>query len=288
MRRCGWMGRFGLPMPFNWPAPVALTWIFSSPTMNGSRGSRLMAYSSSCRWGGCLSEFASCGIAARGKMQIPCFARDDNLGGGESNRSDAAGTRNSVCQRRPRRHRGADADVRFRRWSADGRRHYDFRFRLLQRLDSLRCPRLLRHGERWSVLSQRCPAASRLQDARGFADGADGLDLRALHLRQLRPASGLHYFCGAGVLRAHDLRTFRVTAHSSRGRASVQSHRIPGFACNLYRDGFVYRRGAVTLQTAIHMAGTNHRAAWHPGVLHLAAASREYLDLTAGFDCGFN
>ena len=46
--------------------------------------------------------------------------------------------------------------------------------------------RLLCDGERRPVFPQRGQTASYLQDAGGFADGADGLDLRALRFGQLR------------------------------------------------------------------------------------------------------
>ena len=74
---------------------------------------------------------------------------------GSPDGNDAAGARHPVCQRRPRRHRRHDADVRFGWRRSDGDRHHDFRLRLLQRPDSLRRARLLRHGQGWSVLSQR-------------------------------------------------------------------------------------------------------------------------------------
>ena len=120
---------------------------------------------------------------------------------------DDSGARHSVCHRRPRRHRGHDADVRFR--SAG----------LLMAIAIMIsgfgcCNGLILAGARVYYAMAKDGLFFRnvarlhpdLQDAGGFADGADGVDMRPLHLRQLRPASGLHHFCGAGVLHPHDRR----------------------------------------------------------------------------------
>ena len=56
-------------------------------------------------------------------------------------------------------------------------------FRLLQRADPRRRACLLRHGQGRLVLSQRRETASRAQNARRFADGADGLDLHPMRFR---------------------------------------------------------------------------------------------------------
>jgi basic amino acid/polyamine antiporter, APA family len=63
--------------------------------------------------------------------------------------------------------------------------------------------------------------ASYVQDAGGFADGADGVGVPAVRLGQLRAASGLHYFRGARVLHFDDRRIVCAAAHASGCRAAL-------------------------------------------------------------------
>ena len=55
---------------------------------------------------------------------------------------------------------------------------------------------------------ERGQTASHLQDAGGFADGADGLDLHPVRLRKLRTVARLHHLRGAGVLHPDHLGLF--------------------------------------------------------------------------------
>ena len=64
----------------------------------------------------------------------------------------------------------------------------------------------------------------------------------------------------------------RFAPNAPGSRAPIPRRRISRFARHLHRDGFVYRHSAVTLQAAIHVAGIDHRAAGHPGVLFVVAA----------------
>ena len=156
-------------------------------------------------------------------------------------------TRNQICHRRSRRHSGDDADVRLGRWTADGCGDYGLRLRMRQRPDSGGRACVLRHGQGWPVLPQRRQIASYLQNARGFADGADGLDLRALRVRKLRATARLHRLRGVGVLHSDHLRIICATPQTSRGRASLSRDRLPGAACSVYCDGFVHRCRTITL-----------------------------------------
>ena len=102
--------------------------------------------------------------------------------------------------------------------------------RLQQWPDSFRGARLLRHGEGWPVLPQRGQAASDVQDAGGFADGADGVGVPALHLGQLRAASRLHYLCRAGLLHSDDCGIVCAAAHASGCAAAVPGRGLSGAA----------------------------------------------------------
>ena len=77
---------------------------------------------------------------------------------------------------------------------------------------------------------KRRQTASDLQNAGGFADGADGMDLRAVHLRQLRATARLHHFCGAGVLYFDDCGIVRAAADASECRAALSGGRISSAA----------------------------------------------------------
>ena len=112
--------------------------------------------------------------------------------------------------RRPRGHGGHVPDAGRDRGDAHGHRHHAFYFWLLQRPDSGRLARLLRHGQGRIVFQERGQTASYVQDAGGFADGADGLDLHSVRLRQLRPTARLHHLRRAGVLHPDDLWVVRV------------------------------------------------------------------------------
>ena len=123
---------------------------------------------------------------------------------------------------------------------ADGCRHSGLHLRLQQRAHPGRRPRVLRHGERRPVLSQRRPPASQVQDPRGFPDGADGLVFHPLPLRHLRAVAGLHYFCRAGVLHPHHPRAV-CPAGEAAGRApALPRPRLPRPARHLHRDGPLY------------------------------------------------
>ena len=159
---------------------------------------------------------------------------------GAPGRGHDSGARNQVRLRRPRGHGGDDADVRLRRRIADGGGDSDFQLRLQQRADSFRSARLLRDGEGRTVFPQRGQTASDLQDAGGFADGADGLGVPAVRFGQLRAASGLHYFCRAGLLYSDDCGVVCAAADAAGCGAAIQGDRLSGAAGDLYCDGFIH------------------------------------------------
>src|ERR1700732_3437677 len=97
------------------------------------------------------------------------------------------------------------------------------------------------------------------------------MDLRPLHLGQLRAAPGLHHIRGPGVLHSDDCRTIRVAADTSGCRAPLSGGWLPAAACDLYCDGFIYRCRTIALQAAVHLAGPDRCAAWDPGLLRLVA-----------------
>ena len=78
------------------------------------------------------------------------------------------------------------------------------------------------------------------QDSGRFPDGADGLDLHPVRLRQLWTAARLHHLCRAGVLHPYDFWSVRAAAHASRRGAALSGGWLSGASGNLYCDGFVY------------------------------------------------
>src|SRR5262249_13863452 len=142
---------------------------------------------------------------------------------------------------------------------------------------------LLRHGQGWLILSQRGATASDIQVTRRVAHGPNGLDVRALHFRELWPASRLHYFCSAGFLRLDHHRIVRAAAEASGGRAPLSRCRLSRAPGNLYCDGLIHRYRVITLQAAVHLAGAHHRAARNSGLLAVVeklATSGGYSNLT--------
>src|SRR5579862_79003 len=104
--------------------------------------------------------------------------------------------------------------------------------------------------------------------------------MRPLHLRQLRPASGLHHFCRAGLLYFDDYGPVHSAKDPSGCRPALQSRGLSGPAHRLYCDGFIYRCRTLALQTAIHLAGIDCGITWHPGLLCVVAqldGPREYI-----------
>ena len=158
--------------------------------------------------------------------------------------------------------------------NADGDRHHAFHLRLQQRADPGGRARLLRHGQGRLVFQERRETASYLQDSRSVPDGADGLDLHPVRLRQLRTAARLHHFRGAGVLHPHDCWSVCAAADPSRRGAALSGVWLSCSSGDLYCDGIVYRCRTIALQTAIHLAGTDYRAAGNSGVFPVVAAVR--------------
>src|SRR6267378_4132915 len=97
------------------------------------------------------------------------------------------------------------------------------------------------------------------------------MDMRPLHLGQLRAAPGLHHFRDPGVLHFDDCRTIRVAADASGGSASLSGGGLSGAACDLYCDGIIHRCRTIALQAAVHVAGIDRGADWDPGLLRLVA-----------------
>ena len=75
---------------------------------------------------------------------------------------------------------------------------------------------------------------------------------------------------------------FVSAAHSSRRGTSLSRDWLSGTAGDLYCDGFIYRCRTITLQTAVHLAGTDHRAARHSGVFPVVAATGHFVILSGG------
>ena len=167
-------------------------------------------------------------------------------------------------------HRGHDADVRGRRRTADG-------------------------GVLSMISSFGCNNGLILSGARVYyAMAKDGLFFRSvakLHPTYKTPAvslmvqmvwtcvlcvSGsygqlarLHYLRGAGVLHSDHCRIICAAADASGCPAALPRGRLSGAAGDLYCDGFVHRCRTIALQTAIHVAGADCRAAGNPGLLRV-------------------
>ncbi len=167
--------------------------------------------------------------------------------------------------------RGHVPDAGRNRRNADGYRHHAFDLWLLQWLDPGGLARLLRHGQGWAIFQKRCEIASQLQNSRHLTDGADGLDLHPVRLRQLRTTARLHHLRRAGVLYPHHFWIVRAAPHASQRGTPVSCDRLPGAAGNLYCDGFIYRCRTITLQTAVHLARTDYRSAGDSGVFLVVA-----------------
>src|ERR1700716_2259382 len=97
------------------------------------------------------------------------------------------------------------------------------------------------------------------------------MDMRPLHLGQLRAAPGLHHFRHPGVLHFDDCRTIRVAADPSGCRAPLSGGWLSGAACDLYCDGIIYRCRTIALQAAVHVAGVDRGADWGPRLLRVVA-----------------
>ncbi len=79
--------------------------------------------------------------------------------------------------------------------------------------------------------------ASEIPDTRALADDAMRLDVRAVHLGQLRAASGLHHLRGAGVLYPDDWRAICPAVQAPGRTATVPCDWISGTAGDLHSDG---------------------------------------------------
>src|ERR1700722_5886330 len=199
------------------------------------------------------------------------YLPDQPAAGWQPGGNDHPRTRHQVRHRGPRRHR-SHVPGAGRNWrNADGYRHHAFDLWLLQWLDPGGLARLLCHGQGWAICQKRCEIASQLQNSRHLTDGADGLDLHPVRLRQLRTTARLHYLRRAGVLYPHHFWIVRAAPHASQRGTPVSCDRLPGAAGNLYCDGFIYRCRTITLQTAVHLAGTHYRSAGDSGVFLVVA-----------------
>src|SRR4029077_11507265 len=168
---------------------------------------------------------------------------------------------------------GHVADARGRGRYADGDRHHAVYFRLLQRPDSGGLARLLRPGQGWIVFQERGQTASHLQDAGSFPDGANGLDLHPVRLRQLWTTARLHHLRRAGFLYPHHLWLVRAAAHAPLRGTPVSGDWLPGASGNLYCDRFIYRCRTITLQTPVYVAGIDYRPAGNSSVFLVVASS---------------
>ena len=63
-----------------------------------------------------------------------------------------------------------------------------------------------------------------------------------------------------------------VLRRTRRTRSVLIGQSVIRAARDLYRDGVIYRCRTIALQTAVHMAGPDHRAAGDPGVFLVVAA----------------
>ena len=122
----------------------------------------------------------------------------------------------------------------------DGGGDPGFHLRLQQRAHPGRRARLLRHGQGRPVFPQRRPPASHLQDARGIADGADGLVLHPVSLGNLRAVARLHHLCRAGVLHPDHSRALCPAGEAAERAPAVSRHRLPRVAGHLHLDGPLY------------------------------------------------
>src|SRR6185437_7125079 len=148
---------------------------------------------------------------------------------GREGRRHHAGAGHPVCHAGPRGDRRRRSDLWRQRPRGDGHCHSRQHLRVQQRIDSVRCPRVLRHGARQAVLPARGHVERARRAGRCPADSGR-VGHSALSHRHVRPAAQLRDLRAAHFLCAHHDRSLHPAAHAAGCRASLPGRGLSGIA----------------------------------------------------------
>src|SRR6185312_8457246 len=126
---------------------------------------------------------------------------------------------------------------------------------------------VLRDEPRRPVLQERRQVECEVQYAGELALGAVGMDLPALPQWKLRTVARLRDFCRFDLLRPHHYWPFCPSPHPAGYPATVPGIWLSCASGAIYRHGVVDLWCTVAIQTSVHMAGADPRAAGSAGVL---------------------